>query len=99
MPREPEQRRAPDDFETCANEHRVQLLRRAGEAFPARLGPQIAGQRTLAEVEYIPAMPAVPAKTPELKPESGGFKANVLPPETVTQNLERWTAIKKELFN
>jgi ABC-type Fe3+ transport system substrate-binding protein len=57
------------------------------------------GQRTLAEVEYIPAMPAVPAKTPELKPESGGFKANVLPPETVTQNLERWTAIKKELFN
>ena len=57
------------------------------------------GQRTLAAVEYIPAMPSVPAKTPELKPEGGGFAANVLLPETVTQNLERWTAIKKELFD
>jgi ABC-type Fe3+ transport system substrate-binding protein len=58
-----------------------------------------AGQRTLADAEYIPAMPAVAAKTPDLKPEGGGFAANVLSPETVTQNLERWTAIKKELFN
>jgi iron(III) transport system substrate-binding protein len=57
------------------------------------------GQRRLAEVEYIPAMPSVPAKTPDVKPEAGGFKANVLAPETVTQNLESWVAIKKELFN
>jgi iron(III) transport system substrate-binding protein len=57
------------------------------------------GQKTFASVEYIPAMPSVPAKTPELKPEAGGFKANFLSPTTVTQNLDRWMKIKKELFN
>jgi iron(III) transport system substrate-binding protein len=57
------------------------------------------GQRTLADVEYLPAMPSVPAKTPELKPEAGGFKANVLASETVERNRDRWVAIKKELFN
>jgi iron(III) transport system substrate-binding protein len=57
------------------------------------------GQRALAEVEYLPAMPAVAAKTPELKPEAGGFKANMLSPDMVTRNQDRWIAIKKELFN
>ena len=57
------------------------------------------GQKTFAAVEYIPAMPSVPAKTPELKPEAGGFKANFLSPATVTENLDRWVKIKKELFN
>jgi ABC-type Fe3+ transport system substrate-binding protein len=57
------------------------------------------GQKTLADVEYIPAMPSVPAKTPSVKPEGGGFKANVLSPETITRNLDTWYKIKKELFN
>jgi ABC-type Fe3+ transport system substrate-binding protein len=57
------------------------------------------GQRTLADVEYLPAMPAVAAKTPEVKPDAGGFKAIMLSPETVTRNRDRWVAIKKELFN
>jgi ABC-type Fe3+ transport system substrate-binding protein len=57
------------------------------------------GQRTLAEVEYLPAMPSVAAKTPEVKPEAGGFKANMLAPDTVTRNQDRWIAITKELFN
>src|SRR5262245_50071922 len=57
------------------------------------------GQKTLAEVEYIPAMPSVPAKTPSVKPEGGGFKANILSPDTVTRNLDSWYKIKKELFN
>jgi len=57
------------------------------------------GQRTLADVEYIPAMPSVPAKTPSVKPEGGSFKANVLSPDTVTRNLDNWYKIKKELFN
>jgi ABC-type Fe3+ transport system substrate-binding protein len=57
------------------------------------------GQRTLADVEYLPAMPAVAAKTQELKPEAGGFKAIMLSPEIVTQNRDRWMAIKKDLFN
>jgi iron(III) transport system substrate-binding protein len=57
------------------------------------------GQRTLADVEYLPAMPAVAAKTPEVKPEAGGFKAIMLSPEVVTQNRDRWMEIKKDLFN
>jgi len=57
------------------------------------------GQKTLADVEYIPAMPSVPAKTPSVKPEGGGFKANVLSPDTITRNLDNWYKIKKELFN
>jgi ABC-type Fe3+ transport system substrate-binding protein len=57
------------------------------------------GQKVLAEVEYLPAMPSVAAKTPELKPQAGGFKAIMLAPDMVTRNQERWVAIKKELFN
>jgi iron(III) transport system substrate-binding protein len=57
------------------------------------------GQRTLADVEYLPAMPAVAAKTPEVKPEAGGFKAIMLAPDAVNQNRDRWMAIKKDLFN
>jgi len=57
------------------------------------------GQRTFAAVDYLPAMPSVPAKTPELKPEAGGFAANYISPATMTENLDRWIKIKKELFN
>jgi hypothetical protein len=44
-------------------------------------------------------MPSVAAKTPGLKPQSGGFEADMLSPDTVTRNQDRWVAIKKELFN
>jgi len=57
------------------------------------------GQKKLADVEYIPAMSSVPAKTPSVKPEVGGFKANVLSPDTITRNLDSWYRIKKDLFN
>jgi ABC-type Fe3+ transport system substrate-binding protein len=57
------------------------------------------GQRTLASVGYIPAMPSVPAKTPEVKPQAGGFKAVVLSPATITAKLDEWQKVKKELFN
>ncbi len=57
------------------------------------------GQKEIANAEYFPAMPSVPAKSPELTPQGGGFKANYLSPDTVTKNLDRWVAIKKELFN
>jgi ABC-type Fe3+ transport system substrate-binding protein len=56
------------------------------------------GQRALADVEYLPAMPSVAAKTPDLKPEAGGFKAIMLSPDTVTRNQDRWVAVKKDLF-
>jgi ABC-type Fe3+ transport system substrate-binding protein len=57
------------------------------------------GQRTFADVEYLPAMPSVPAKSPEVKPEGGGFSANFISPATASENIERWVKIKKELFN
>src|SRR5215470_17923016 len=57
------------------------------------------GQRTLADVEYIPAMPSVPAKTPSVKPEGGSFMVNKDTADTVTRNLDTWYKIKKELFN
>jgi ABC-type Fe3+ transport system substrate-binding protein len=57
------------------------------------------GQRTFADVEYLPAMPQVAAKSPEVKPEGGGFSANFISPATASENIERWVKIKKELFN
>jgi ABC-type Fe3+ transport system substrate-binding protein len=57
------------------------------------------GQRTFADVEYLPAMPQVAAKSPEVKPEAGGFSANFISPATASENIERWVKIKKELFN
>ena len=56
------------------------------------------GQRAFAAVDYLPAMPAVPARTPELKPEGGGFQATFLSPALMSANVERWVKIKKELF-
>ena len=57
------------------------------------------GQRTFADVGYLPAMPSVPAKAPEVKPEAGGFKANFISPAMASDNIDRWVKIKKELFN
>jgi ABC-type Fe3+ transport system substrate-binding protein len=56
------------------------------------------GQQTFADVGYLPAMPSVPAKVPGLKPEAGGFAANFISPATMSANIDRWIAIKKELF-
>jgi ABC-type Fe3+ transport system substrate-binding protein len=57
------------------------------------------GQRDFAAVDYLPAMPSVAAKTPEVKPEAGGFTANFISPATFTANIDRWVQITKELFN
>jgi len=56
------------------------------------------GQRIFASVDYIPAMPSVAAKVPTLKPDAGGFAADVMPPEVLAQNGDRWMSIFKELF-
>jgi len=57
------------------------------------------GQRTFAAVGYLPAMPSVPAQSPEVKPEGGGFTATFISPATASDNIDRWVRIKKELFN
>jgi ABC-type Fe3+ transport system substrate-binding protein len=56
------------------------------------------GQRVFADVGYLPAMPSVPAKVSSLKPEGGGFVANLISPTTMSANIDRWVEIKKELF-
>lgn len=56
------------------------------------------GQRAFADVGYLPAMPSVPAKTAELKPEAGGFTATFISPATMTANIDHWVKVKKELF-
>jgi ABC-type Fe3+ transport system substrate-binding protein len=56
------------------------------------------GQRIFASVDYIPAMPGIAAKVPALKPDAGGFAADILPPEVLAQNADRWMNIVKELF-
>ncbi len=61
------------------------------------LSPQ--GQQTFADAGYLPAMPSVPAKTPGLKPEAGGFSADFISPATMSANIDRWVRIKKELFD
>jgi ABC-type Fe3+ transport system substrate-binding protein len=56
------------------------------------------GQRIFAAVDYIPAMPGIPAKVAALKPDTGGFVADVLPPEVLAQNTDRWMTISQQLF-
>lgn len=56
------------------------------------------GQKLLADNDYIPAHPGVPARIPELKPDAGGFKVNLVTPEMVRDQAPEWTAIYKDLF-
>jgi iron(III) transport system substrate-binding protein len=57
-----------------------------------------AGQDVFRERDYIPMHPAVPAKRPELKPETGGYKAIAYSPEEVDANHKRWAQIAQEIF-
>jgi ABC-type Fe3+ transport system substrate-binding protein len=57
-----------------------------------------AGQEVFRARDYIPMHPDVPAKNPELKPETGGYKAVVYSPEEVDANHKRWAQIFQEIF-
>jgi ABC-type Fe3+ transport system substrate-binding protein len=56
------------------------------------------GQRIFAAVDYLPAMPGTAAKVASLKPDAGGFAADILPPEVLAQHTDRWMTIFKELY-
>jgi ABC-type Fe3+ transport system substrate-binding protein len=56
------------------------------------------GQKVMADSDYLPASPRVPAKVPENKPDAGGFKVNVVTPEMARDDLPKWVAIFHELF-
>jgi iron(III) transport system substrate-binding protein len=57
-----------------------------------------AGQKILADNDYIPAHPGVPARIAELKPDAGGFKVNLVTPEMVRDEAPGWVATYKDLF-
>ena len=50
-------------------------------------------------VEVLSVNPSVPAHSPEVKPEGGGFTATFISPTMASDNIDRWVRIKKELFN
>ena len=56
------------------------------------------GQRVLAASNYLPAMPSVPAATPSLKPQAGGFTPVYVPPDAFARDGETWQATYNELF-
>jgi ABC-type Fe3+ transport system substrate-binding protein len=56
------------------------------------------GQRILQEADYLPAHPGVPATTPSLKPEVGGFKANFMSPDDLLKYDKEWDDIYHRLF-
>jgi ABC-type Fe3+ transport system substrate-binding protein len=56
------------------------------------------GQRVLSKADYLPALPSVPARAPNLRPDEGGFRAVWLRPEEVDPHLKEWSAIAKAMF-
>lgn len=56
------------------------------------------GQRVMADNDYLPADPDVPARIAELKPEAGHFKVNLIPPQMVHDDLPQWRTIFHEVF-
>lgn len=57
-----------------------------------------AGQEVFRDRDYIPMHPDVAAKNPQLKPETGGYKAVVYSPEEVDANAKRWATIYQDIF-
>ncbi len=56
------------------------------------------GQKAVAEAGYLPSHPKVPAKVAGEKPDAGNFKVQVLSPELVETDLQKWVDVYNELF-
>jgi len=56
------------------------------------------GQEVFRDADYIPMRPDVPAKSPELKPEQGGYQALMLTPEEVDAKTEHWAKVFDDVF-
>jgi ABC-type Fe3+ transport system substrate-binding protein len=57
-----------------------------------------AGQEVFRDADYIPMRPDVPAKSPEVKPETGGYQALMLSPEDIDANSGRWAKAYDDIF-
>jgi ABC-type Fe3+ transport system substrate-binding protein len=56
------------------------------------------GQQVLRRADYLPALPTVPALSPDLRPEDGGFRANYLSPPALDRDMPRWSRLVSDLF-
>jgi hypothetical protein len=52
----------------------------------------------LQESNYLPSMSGIQAKSPDLKPEGGGFKPVYLYPAEIDRNMAKWQGIVQRLF-
>jgi ABC-type Fe3+ transport system substrate-binding protein len=56
------------------------------------------GQQIFQKANYLPARPDVPPLMPDLIPEKGGFKANVITPAITAKSLDHWNEVFNQLF-
>lgn len=56
------------------------------------------GQKLFEAADYLPVHPKVKPRDPELTPEGGHFKVNVISPETLGEKLPEWKKISDQLF-
>ena len=57
-----------------------------------------AGQEVFRDADYIPMRPDVAAKSPEVKPESGGYQALMLSPEDIDTKGQHWAKVYDDIF-
>jgi ABC-type Fe3+ transport system substrate-binding protein len=57
-----------------------------------------AGQEVFRDADYIPMRPDVAPKSPEVKPEQGGYQALMLSPEDVDANAQHWAKVFDDIF-
>jgi ABC-type Fe3+ transport system substrate-binding protein len=57
-----------------------------------------AGQAVFRDADYIPMRPDVAARSPELKPEQGGYQALMLSPEEIDANAQHWAKVFDDVF-
>jgi iron(III) transport system substrate-binding protein len=57
-----------------------------------------AGQEVFRDADYIPMRPDVPAKSPEVKPDTGGYQALMLSPDDIDTNGEHWAKVYDDIF-
>ena len=56
------------------------------------------GQEVFRDVDYIPMRPDVLPKSPEVKPDTGGYQALMLTPEDMDANNQHWAKVFDDVF-
>jgi len=57
-----------------------------------------AGQAIFRDNDYLPMHPDIPARSPELKPQQGGYQSIVYTPDNLETETTRWAKIYDDLF-